>query len=205
MATTDDPDVMDVHIQSATDIARRFGDTDLHFCALGYRALSLVLRGQIADGMSKVDEAATAAATGEVRDYLAIGEIYCRMLLCCELTLDVRRADQWLAEVESFDTRTNAPWVSAICRTHYGGILTAAGRWTDAEQELAESVRLYDLSYRALRSSALVAEGLSNEHIAKRLFISKRTVEHHIGNILGKLGLDTRAEAIAYLQRHGTP
>jgi hypothetical protein len=30
-----------------------------------------------------VDEAALAATNGEVRDHLVVGEIYCKMLLCC--------------------------------------------------------------------------------------------------------------------------
>lgn len=115
-----------------------------------------VLAGRISEGMRLLDEAATAAGNGEVGDYLTIGEIYCHMLACCELTLDVRRAEQWIAAGTSFGTESNAPWVSAICRTHYGGILTAAGRWDDAERELESSIALYDASYGALRSSALV-------------------------------------------------
>jgi DNA-binding NarL/FixJ family response regulator len=43
----------------------------------------------------------------------------------------------------------------------------------------------------------LIAEGASNSQIAARLFISKRTVEHHVGGILAKLGVATRAEAQA--------
>jgi len=35
------------------------------------------------------------------------------------------------------------------------------------------------------------------------LVISKRTVEHHIGSILAKLGLSTRAQAQAYAVRRG--
>jgi DNA-binding CsgD family transcriptional regulator len=37
------------------------------------------------------------------------------------------------------------------------------------------------------------------------LFLSKRTVEHHVGNILAKVGVSTRAEALAYAVRHGVP
>jgi DNA-binding CsgD family transcriptional regulator len=47
----------------------------------------------------------------------------------------------------------------------------------------------------------LIADGLSNSQIAARLFISKRTVEHHVGSILAKLGLATRAEVQAYASR----
>lgn len=40
--------------------------------------------------------------------------------------------------------------------------------------------------------------GLSNAAIGKRLFISPKTVEHHVSKILGKLGLSSRAAAAAY-------
>src|SRR5829696_8686838 len=151
---SEDPDEIDTHVWAATGIGRRARDADLEFCALAYRGMSLVLRGQVADGMRWVDEAAIAATTGEVRDHLVVGEIYCKMLLCCEVTVDVRRAQQWLKTAEARSHRSNDLWISAICRMHYGGILTAAGRWQEAEEALSTSLRLYDDGMRALRSGA---------------------------------------------------
>ncbi len=49
----------------------------------------------------------------------------------------------------------------------------------------------------------LLALGLSNDEIAEKLFITKRTVQNHVSNIYGKLGLDSRAEAVLYAIRHG--
>lgn len=49
----------------------------------------------------------------------------------------------------------------------------------------------------------LVALGLSNREIGERLVISPKTAEHHVGQILSKLGLKSRAEAAAYVARRG--
>jgi DNA-binding CsgD family transcriptional regulator len=59
------------------------------------------------------------------------------------------------------------------------------------------------LTARELEVLTLVAQGLRNAEIAERLFLSAKTIDHHVSSILGKLGARTRAEASAEAVRLG--
>jgi non-specific serine/threonine protein kinase len=59
------------------------------------------------------------------------------------------------------------------------------------------------LTARERAVAALVANGLSNRDIAHALFIGERTVETHVGNVLGKLGFASRAQIAAWAVASG--
>jgi ATP/maltotriose-dependent transcriptional regulator MalT len=69
----------------------------------------------------------------------------------------------------------------------------------DRSQAEAHAERPRDsvLSDREHEVLHLVAEGLSNKLIGKQLFISPNTVSYHVTSIFNKLGVDTRAQAVA--------
>jgi ATP/maltotriose-dependent transcriptional regulator MalT len=52
------------------------------------------------------------------------------------------------------------------------------------------------LSEREVEVLSLVAAGLSNRDIGQRLFISEKTVKTHLSNIMGKLGVVNRTQAV---------
>ena len=58
-----------------------------------------------------------------------------------------------------------------------------------------------ELTARELEVLQLIAEGLRNADIAERLFLSRRTVDHHVSAILRKLDARTRGEAVAAARR----
>jgi DNA-binding NarL/FixJ family response regulator len=59
------------------------------------------------------------------------------------------------------------------------------------------------LTPREREVAALLAEGLSNSEIARRLYISTKTASVHVSNILAKLGMASRAEVAAWAVRSG--
>lgn len=73
---------------------------------------------------------------------------------------------------------------------------TISRRGEDRQQ--VPSPRLTD---REMQVLTLVAKGLNNRDIAKELFISENTVKNHIRNILEKLQLHSRMEAVVYAVR----
>ena len=60
-----------------------------------------------------------------------------------------------------------------------------------------------DLTEREKEILQLLAEGMRNDGIAAKLFISPQTVQTHIRNILGKLRVHSKLEAVAFGVRHG--
>ncbi|MBU2611855.1 MAG: response regulator transcription factor, partial [Chloroflexi bacterium] len=66
-----------------------------------------------------------------------------------------------------------------------------------------DSEILSALTPREVQVLRLIARGLDNTAIAQELFLTKRTVQNHISNIYGKLGVASRTEAALLALRHG--
>jgi DNA-binding NarL/FixJ family response regulator len=62
---------------------------------------------------------------------------------------------------------------------------------------------LHPLSAREQEVAQLVARGCTNREIAQQLVIAPRTADTHVGNILSKLNLHSRAELAAWAVAHG--
>jgi len=163
------------------------------------RAEAALLAGRVAaargDGSAAARElehaAARFAALGypleEARARLALG----RVQAADGSPLAVASARAALAAFERLGAGGNADEAAAVLRE-----LGAAGR---------SAIRgdRDELTVREREVLRLVAAGLSNAAIAERLVIAPKTAEHHVGRVLAKLGVRSRAEAAALAVREG--
>jgi NarL family two-component system response regulator LiaR len=120
-----------------------------------------------------------------------------------ELVQDVLRAGAISYLLKDVSSDELAEAIRAAC----------AGRPTlapEAAQALIQAARSasegpqpgHDLTAREREVLALIVEGLNNPQIGERLSISVTTVRSHVSNVLHKLGVSNRAEAIALALRN---
>ena len=109
----------------------------------------------------------------------------------------------WLRTAEAYFHAMPAPRVAAACR----GLLRRAGepvqqrrRGTDA---VPPELRMTGVTAREYDVLTLVAARLSNREIGERLFVSRRTVDSHVANLLAKTGQANRVALARYAESLG--
>ena len=192
--------------------------------APGYVEISLA-SGDVAAARSAVDELGTVTAMlGQPLPTTLHLQALGAVLLAEDqpepaLSVLRRALTGWRELDAAYEAARTRVLIAAACR--------AVGDEDGAEMELAGAVPVFDRLnavrdaaaaraglQRAARSSggltsreeevlAHIAQGLTNRQIAERLVVSERTVATHVGHILTKLGLPSRAAATAYAYEHG--
>jgi ATP/maltotriose-dependent transcriptional regulator MalT len=124
----------------AKELARSLGVFDLEMVGLAVEGLALVDLGDVTEGMRCLDEATVAAVAGEMQSFQSVAAILCVMVFACERVRDVDRASQWCDHYLAFCSRNGLQAQLALCRAQYASVLTARGRWNEAEDQLAQAL-----------------------------------------------------------------
>jgi len=141
----DRPDVEDLaeSAERARKIAIEYGDPGLEVRALADGGLALISQGKVKDGFHRLDEALAALSTGEIQDPYVIGTSLCALLSSCDRAGDVERAQEWIRVchammLDPFEGRPRV--LGTHCKVAFGGVLTTAGRWSEAENALLDAL-----------------------------------------------------------------
>jgi DNA-binding CsgD family transcriptional regulator len=107
----------------------------------------------------------------------------------------------WLREALAFFDDAGYDRLASAC----GSILRRAGvpvpRRRRSEDEVPGELRRLGITGREAEVLALVVEGLSNRDIGRRLYLSPRTVERHLGSLMAKTGTRSRTQLAAFAAR----
>jgi DNA-binding CsgD family transcriptional regulator len=107
----------------------------------------------------------------------------------------------WLREALAFFENHGDDRLAGACQS----LLRQAGAPVPRRRHGAETVppslRAMGVTARELEVLALLADGLSNKEMGERLYLSPRTVERHIANLMAKTGAERRAQLVAFAAR----
>ncbi|HET7676426.1 MAG TPA: AAA family ATPase [Candidatus Limnocylindrales bacterium] len=146
-----------------------------------------------------------AAAADRLLELAVEAEAASRRLHALWLRLDHARSlleTDRVAAIDAFDhlaAEARAVGATTLVRAAEQGLRGLGLRtWRRTRASASESP-LERLSAREREVAELVGRGASNPEIAVRLFVSRKTVERHVSNVLSKLGLRNRTEVAALL------
>ncbi len=118
----------------AMELARKHDDRDALFMSMSFKGMAEVFAGNWQVGLELIDEAATAASSGQL-DLRVASDIYCNTIAACRNAGDYKRAAQWVEEGERWMHRQSVGGYPGICRVHRAELKMLRGHWPEAEQE----------------------------------------------------------------------
>jgi class 3 adenylate cyclase len=122
----------------AHELATRFGDRNLEAMAMVFEGTTLVMSGQVSEGLALLDEATAAAVSGELEP-LATGMVYCVTIHSCQTLGDCGRAAEWTTEANRWCDRLDVSGFPGACRVHRAEIMRLQGNWDRAEEQAVQA------------------------------------------------------------------
>ena len=143
-------DEAQIHAERALELGRATGHADLTAMALQARGRALVAQGDLAAGITALEEAMVAVVNGELSP-LFTGWVYCNALSTCHDLADLGRALEWSdAAMRWCDDLRHGRLYPGVCRLHVVELATLRGTWpTAAEmaQQACDELSSHDPRY----------------------------------------------------------
>lgn len=159
LATQADPALAQQDGDCACAIGQQVNDHDLMYAGMAVSGLAQTTAGRPGSGLPKLDAAVAAATTGEVVDLMWMGKIFCWLIIACQQTHDLTRADEWCRRVEAVCERRQLDPLFTVCRIQHSSVLIERGTWPQAERDLAVVLDRDATSRRHTRLDAVVQLG----------------------------------------------
>lgn len=159
LATQADPALAQLAGDRACAIGHRVHNLDLTYVGMAVSGLAQTTAGFPGSGLPQLDSAVAAATTGEVTDLMWMGKIFCWLIIACQQTHDLTRADEWCRRVEAVCERQHLDPLFTVCRIQHSSVLIERGTWPQAESNLAVVLDRVAASRRHTRLDAVVQLG----------------------------------------------
>jgi len=124
----------------AADLGRRLAVPDLEMLGLALEGAALVASANVDEGMRLLDEATATALEGGATIPISSAWACCFLVTACTAVRDHERASSWCNRIAEFADQFGSRYMLAFCRSEYGAVYLAQGRWTDAEELLQASL-----------------------------------------------------------------
>jgi DNA-binding SARP family transcriptional activator/DNA-binding CsgD family transcriptional regulator len=108
----------------------------------------------------------------------------------------------WLRTAEAY-FHIVAPDVARACRTALRRTGAPVPQHRQGSEALPAEIRERGITVREYEVLGLIAERLGNQEISRRLFLSTRTVEKHVGSLLAKAGVEDRGHLVEFAEGLG--
>ena len=122
----------------ALELANRYNDPSSSAIATSFKGMALVMTGDLSNGLALIDEAAAAAASGQL-DLRVASDIWCNTIAATRTAGDYKRASQWADEAERWMRRQSVGGFPGICQVHRAELKKLRGQWPEAEQEALQA------------------------------------------------------------------
>jgi NarL family two-component system response regulator LiaR len=159
--------------------------------------------------LDREEDMDVVAEAGDGEEAVLLDSEHCPDVILMDIALPKLNGIETTRRIKAANSKAAVLVLSAYDNDEYVFAFLEAGaagyllKDASAEELVKEESVPAHLTERELQVLKLAAKGMTNREIAGELSISARTVQVHLSNIFGKVGVGSRTEAVLYAVREG--